>query len=175
MLCYTRGYSPAMAMRIYKNFTCAMIGENSGEVEISEVSLNFILYWKLSHYLQEGLRSFQQLMSPIVSSRQLLHFLQLHLSGKFQQFDFGDQNLLHYSSTQPIEYDLKKVTAPVHLYSASDDSLILPRDVEQLKNVLPNAITHETVQGWNHMDVMLGRNSRNVLYKRILSFMTEAL
>lgn len=111
-------------------------------------------------------------MSPSVSSRQLIHFLQLHVSGKFQQYDYDD-NFKFYGKTRPPAYDLKNVTSPAYLYSASEDLLILPEDVEDLKRALPNTITHETFQGWNHMDVMLGRNSRKSLYKNILSSISD--
>jgi hypothetical protein len=107
-------------------------------------------------------------MSPAVSTKQLVHFLQLHLSGKFQQFDHGDQNLKFYGAPHPPEYNLQNVICPVYLYSGSEDLLIRPEDVEQLKTELQNTIKHETLQGWNHMDVMLGRSSREALYKNIL-------
>jgi pimeloyl-ACP methyl ester carboxylesterase len=108
-------------------------------------------------------------MSPSVSTRQLIHFLQLHMSGNFQQYDYDDENLKFYGKTHPPAYDLKNVTCPTYLYSASEDLLISPEDVEELKHALPNTVTHEICQGWNHLDVMLGRNSRKSLYKNILN------
>lgn len=105
---------------------------------------------------------------------QLIHFLQLHLSGKFQQFDHKDKNFLHYKSPNPPEYELNKVTAAMNLYSASQDLLITPKDVEHLKTKLPNVQNYEMIYDWNHMDVMLGRNSRKVLYKNILRSMEAA-
>lgn len=113
-------------------------------------------------------------MSPIVSVKQLLHFLQLHKSGRFQMFDYESDNLKRYFRQTPPEYKLMNVTAPVFLYSASEDSLISPKDVERLKILLPNAKCHESVDDWNHMDVMLGRDSRSILYKKILESMNAA-
>lgn len=113
-------------------------------------------------------------MSPAVSMMQLTHFLQLHVSGKFQQFDHGERNYVYYDSPYPPEYQLHNVTAPIHLYSASEDLLIPPKDVEHLKTLLPNVQNHEIIHNFNHMDVMIGRNSRKVLYKNILKSMNEA-
>lgn len=110
-------------------------------------------------------------MSPQVGMKQLIHFLQLHVSGKFQQFDYQDDNLLHYKSHNPPEYELDKVTAPMNLYSASEDLLVSPRDVELLKAKLPNVQSYEMIHDWNHMDVMLGQNSRKILYQKILKSM----
>lgn len=110
-------------------------------------------------------------MSPTVSVKQLLHFLQLHKSGKFQMFDYESGNLRKYCRQTPPEYKLKNVTAPVFLYSASEDSLITSKDVERLKTLLPNAKSHERVDDWNHVDVMLGRDSRANLYVKLLESM----
>lgn len=102
---------------------------------------------------------------------QLIHFLQLHLSAKFHQFDHKEKNFLHYKSQTPPEYELHRVTAPMSVYSASEDLLTSPIDVEHLKNILPNVRTYEMIHDWNHVDVMLGRNSRKILYQNILTSM----
>lgn len=112
-------------------------------------------------------------MSPEVSVMQILHFLQLHTSGKFQQFDHGEKNLLHYKSSSPPEYNLANVSAPMHLYSASNDILIPPRDVEHLKNSLPNVRSYEMIPDWNHLDFMLGKSARENLFTKILNSMKK--
>lgn len=113
-------------------------------------------------------------MSPKVSMMQLTHFLQLHLSGRFCQFDHGELNQLYYKEALPPDYELHKVSAPIHLYSASEDILTSPKDAEHLKTKLPNVKSYEVIQDWNHMDVMLGRSSREILYKVILNSMNAA-
>lgn len=113
-------------------------------------------------------------MSPVVSMMQLVHFIQLHLSGRFCQFDHGEHNQLHYNATHPPDYELHKVTAPMHLYSASEDILTSPKDAEHLKTKLPNVKSFEVIHDWNHIDVMLGRSSREILYKVILNSMNAA-
>jgi pimeloyl-ACP methyl ester carboxylesterase len=112
-------------------------------------------------------------MSSTVSMMQLLHFFQLHVSGKFHQFDHGKENLARYDSPHPPEYKLHNVTAPIHLYSASEDALIPPEDVEYLKTKLPNAKNHEIIEDWNHADVVLGKNAKEILYKNILKSMNS--
>lgn len=110
-------------------------------------------------------------MSPTVSMMQLIHFLQLHVSGRFREYDHGERNLVYYDSPHPPDYELSKVTAPIHLYGASEDLLISQKDVEHLKTMLPNVKSCEILEDWNHMDVMLGRNSRAKLYQNILKSM----
>lgn len=114
------------------------------------------------------------IMSPAVSMMQLTHFLQLHLSGKFCQFDHGNLNQLYYNSNHPPDYELHKVTAPMHLYCASEDILTSPKDAQHLMTKLSNVKNFEVYEDWNHMDVMLGRSSREKLYKTILNSMNAA-
>jgi len=91
------------------------------------------------------------------------------MSGKFQQFDFGhNENLRIYNSSSPPEYNLQSVTSPIHLYSASEDLLVDPQDVKKLRTLLPNVKCCENIKDWNHMDVLLGKSARNVLYGKIV-------
>lgn len=113
-------------------------------------------------------------MSPTVSSQQLLHFLQIHISGRFQQYDYGEMNNSKiYGSSTPPEYNLKNVTAPIYLYSCSEDFLVDPNDVENLKDLLPNVKNYEMINDWNHMDIMYGKDSRSLVYKNILQRMNS--
>lgn len=96
------------------------------------------------------------------------------MTGKFQQFDFGrDKNLKIYNSPDPPEYNLKNVTAPIYLYSASEDLLVDPRDVEKLENLLPNVKCYKKIEDWNHMDMLLGKNARKVIYEKIVQSLNE--
>lgn len=145
------------AIEIYEKSTTKIVGSNKFELQISKEALQF----------------FQDFMSPVASSRQLLHFLQLHTSGKFLQFDFGvEKNLQMYNSQNPPEYDLDNVKVPTFLYSASEDLLTDPIDIKALQKRLPNVKQFHNIQDWNHLDVMFGKNSRS-LYKTILSHMNE--
>lgn len=146
------------ARKVYETITCPMIGRNKIECQISDAAL----------------ACFEDLMTPYWSSTHLRHFLQLHMSGRFQQFDFGpDQNHQIYNSSTAPEYDLQSVTSPIHLYSASEDLLVDPKDVEKLRTLLPNVKCCENIPDWNHMDVLLGKNARNVLYGKILDSLNE--
>lgn len=162
---------------VYEKFTCKLIGENKIELQIAEVRIGVkFCYVKLNLIIsQDALACFDDLITPYWSATHLRHFLQLHMSGKFQQFDNGhDENLKIYNSASPPEYNLQSVTSPVHLYSAAEDLLVDPRDVEKLKTLLPNVKYCEKIEDWNHMDVLLGKNARKVLYRKILdSLMNE--
>lgn len=119
------------------------------------------------------MKTFHDNFSPAVSFRQLTHYLQLHVSGKFQRYDFGDENQLRYNSPHPPDYDLGNVTVPTYIYNAGEDIMVSPIDVERLLTELPNVKHYEKLNDWNHLDVILGRLSRDVLYKNILKSMNN--
>lgn len=51
-----------------------------------------------------------------------------NIAGKFQAFDYGDEkrNLEEYGRATPPSYSLSKVTIPVGLFWAENDSDVVP-------------------------------------------------
>lgn len=63
-------------------------------------------------------------MSPIISMKQLNHYMQLYRSGKFHQYDYEGQNHNHYGTLIPPNYNLENVIVPAYLYHAEQDMLV---------------------------------------------------
>lgn len=58
------------------------------------------------------------------STRQVMHFMQLMATGKFQKYHYSQKtNMEKYGSDQPPEYDLSKITAQIHFLYGSNDWL----------------------------------------------------
>ncbi|XP_054747537.1 lipase 3-like [Anastrepha obliqua] len=52
-----------------------------------------------------------------ISTNQAIHFIQLKVSNKFRQYDFGTKNnRKQYNQTEPPEYPLEKITANTYIY-----------------------------------------------------------
>ena len=51
------------------------------------------------------------------------HMSQSILSGEFRQFDYGskEQNMKVYNSSEPPDYNFKKIQVPISLFYAEDD------------------------------------------------------
>ncbi|CRK93814.1 CLUMA_CG007341, isoform A [Clunio marinus] len=92
-----------------------LVGKNEKRIEIDTKVLPKLL----------------QHFSPKISVMQMEHYIQLTKSGKFVQYDYGEDNLLHYNTTSPPGYDLKKVVANIYLYHAAHD-LLVPISVRKL-------------------------------------------
>lgn len=112
-------------------------------------------------------------MSPKVSKKQLMHYLQLYQTGKFQRFDYKDENQSFYGTSTPPEYILSNVTAPAYLYHAEQDILTEKSGIDRLSQELPHLQAYRVIPDFNHLDVMLGKNARELLYKDILKFMLK--
>lgn len=50
--------------------------------------------------------------------------MQSFISGKFQRYDYLEQNSMHYNSSTPPEYQLSNVKAAMYLYHGTEDLLI---------------------------------------------------
>ncbi|XP_069696403.1 lipase 1-like isoform X2 [Periplaneta americana] len=108
------------------------------------------------------------------STRQVLHFAQLALSGEFQQFDFGEEkNMEVYGQTVPPVYDIRKVTTPVALYYSDNDKLAPYYNVKLIASVLPKVKSKFRVplKAFNHLDFMWGSGANVLLYKEVIRLM----
>lgn len=113
-----------MRVEICKNIIFFMVGRNRRSTEVNP-SIYATIFKNLS---------------PRVGFKQLLHFAQVILSGKFQQFDYGsERNLILYNSTTPHEYELSKVIAPIYMYVGGED-VIFHRKVRIKKRVIKGKI-----------------------------------
>ncbi|GLV35380.1 uncharacterized protein CBL_01470 [Carabus blaptoides fortunei] len=105
--------------------------------------------------------------------KELAHFSQLIRSGKFRNVDYGTVgNLRIYNGTEPPDYDLSKVTAPVAIYCSENDWLSSAVDVDQLYQELGNPIGKFVLaERPNHHSYLYGKNMRQILYSRMVEVM----
>jgi hypothetical protein len=112
--------------------------------------------------------------SPAGSSvKDMIHFSQMVISGKFQKFDYGSpqSNMDHYNQTEPPVYDLGLIKTPIALYSASNDWLADPEDVQLLRKTLPNIVDDYEIETWNHLDFIWAVDTKELLYDRMIKLM----
>ncbi|XP_046965766.1 lipase 1-like [Vanessa cardui] len=105
-----------------------------------------------------------------ISSRCLVHFLQVGHRRVFAQFDYGSEgNKALYNSTVPPPYDLSKVSMPIALLAARNDVLSTIPDVILLRDQLPNVVSYivNPRSQFNHADYVWGRRMRLYLFPYI--------
>lgn len=108
---------------------------------------------------------------------QIIHYAQLMKNDCFRKFDYGLlKNLQIYRSTEPPEYRLDRVSAPVALHYGANDLLAAVVDVERLPSLLPNVVKFNQVPfpKFNHLDFVWGINVSTILYDDVIDLMKNA-
>ncbi|KAM8716817.1 hypothetical protein ACLKA7_003654 [Drosophila subpalustris] len=107
------------------------------------------------------------------SAKQFKHYLQLHKSKRFCQYDFGRDNQRIYGRSTPPDYALERVTAPVGLYYGQNDYLAAVEDVQRLAKRLPNVVVNHMYpnKNFNHIDMMWGISARRIAQPKFLEVM----
>ncbi|RMZ96707.1 lysosomal acid lipase cholesteryl ester hydrolase-like [Brachionus plicatilis] len=109
------------------------------------------------------------------SVKNLAHYGQSVISGKFQMYDYGSkENLIQYNQTTPPQYDISKVRVPTALYWAKNDWLADPVDLEYIRKNLPNIVDDYEIMDWDHLDFVWAVNAKEHLYNRIIDLIKSS-
>lgn len=114
------------------------------------------------------------------SNWQVAHFGQTGRSGRFQRFDYRDEevNIRAYGQPFPPDYPLKRI--PKHLkiaiFYGATDTVIVPTDVKMLISILQrngNDVSPHLVNSpkWSHADFLMGLNAGQVLNDPSLKYL----
>lgn len=109
------------------------------------------------------------------SVKNMIHFLQMTDSNKFQMFNYesAEKNREHYGQDTPPLYNATAMTVPVALYWAQNDWLADPTDVRALLPLLPNKLYDKYIPKWDHMDFLWGLDAPRVVYYDIIKHMRD--
>ncbi|KAI8435542.1 hypothetical protein MSG28_003838 [Choristoneura fumiferana] len=104
------------------------------------------------------------------SWKTIVHFAQLILSKRFQQFDYGSNNQRVYGSELPPEYDLSKVTLPMTMFWAKNDFLSSETAVNMLKEKLPASTDMYLIPypEFNHLDYLWAIDAPTLLNEKLI-------
>lgn len=110
-----------------------------------------------------------------LSLGQILHYMQLSSSRKFQQFDYDDANLniQHYGQSTPPEFDLTKVTTDIYTYKSDKDTTTPVYYVKLLEQALKNVkgLYPMEISGLSHTDFIYGNTVVNDVYTPLIANM----
>lgn len=110
------------------------------------------------------------------SSKQLIHYAQEIKSGYFRQWDYQPfENLHHYQSLYPPEYDLEKITAPIYLIYSLNDWMSSEIDVNRLYKKLANCRGKFVVadKNFNHLDFLYGIDAPELVYSKVIGLASK--
>ena len=98
------------------------------------------------------------------STRSVVHYLQLALTGKFAMYCHGTKkNLELYGCSDSLEYDLSRIKVPSIVVWGGKDDLIVGR-AHALCKQLPNLVFSKLIQNHEHMDSLLSLDAAASIY-----------
>nr|XP_045585758.1 gastric triacylglycerol lipase-like [Procambarus clarkii] len=103
-----------------------------------------------------------------------VHLLQVHRSGEFQAFDFGEaRNSAVYGTPHPPEFTLNAVTVPVGVFWSENDWVADPQGIHQTVAELPQVVLDYRVplSDFNHADFVLAENAAHLVYRQVLQLL----
>ncbi|CAD6994161.1 unnamed protein product [Ceratitis capitata] len=108
-----------------------------------------------------------------ISTNQGIHYIQLKVSNKFRQYDFGaKKNKQQYRQAEPPEYPLEKITAETYLYYGLNDDSANPMDMQRLPSYLPNLrVFHEVPNPtWGHLDFIFAKQVKEEINDPVIQY-----
>lgn len=106
------------------------------------------------------------------SVRNMIHWAQLLRDKKLQKYDYGtaEDNMKHYNTTTPPQYDISSLWVPTALIAGGNDFLADPRDVAWLEGQLQPKVLIKNIfyDDYNHLDFVWGLDAHERVYKIIL-------
>ena len=117
--------------------------------------------------------------APAGSSKQnILHYVQMIHSKKFQMFDYGSQeNVVRYGMSEPPAYNVSLITHPkISLLWGGNDALADPRDVQHLKDSLTVTLADDyrvPCETWNHIDFLWAKETGLLVNTKVLEILSR--
>lgn len=118
-------------------------------------------------------------VGDLISSKSLTHLIQIYLSGKFQNYDYGyEGNKRKYFQTEPPLYNLSNMKIPTYFIRAENDLVITKENVEYLYNSLPEKVRPDYIhvvddEYFNHSDFVTANDVVDLLYRHIVKVLKD--
>lgn len=129
--------------------------------------------------LQLQLVLFSLMMRQSISVQMLEHIVQVHLSGRLGQFNYGPQaNLRIYQQPVAPIYNLTQIEEPhlrLAIVNGASDAISTPAEIDWIaKQVADKVAVFEqiTIQAnpFNHMDLIMSEDAGKLVNEKILDF-----
>lgn len=104
-----------------------------------------------------------------ISLKQIVHFAQMIRSGKFQKYDHGWTNWIHYGRLTPPSFDLQQITTNIKIYFSTKDKTTTYKDVLKLKKLLPNVQETYALSAFSHTDFIYSDRAADLVYKKVIT------
>lgn len=83
--------------------------------------------------------------------KELLYFAQLTESGKFQKFDYGEENMQHYGQDTAPELDISRINqVPIGMFVGMQDVAANYLDNRWVKSQIKSGVHYQEIDNCDH-------------------------
>ncbi|KAM6442644.1 lysosomal acid lipase/cholesteryl ester hydrolase-like [Liasis olivaceus] len=109
------------------------------------------------------------------SVKNILHWKQIHDTGLFRYFDYGNENQMIYNQSVPSSYQIKDMAVPTAVWSGGNDRIADPKDIKLLLPNIVNLVYHGYWSDWNHWDFIWGLNAPKRMFFKIIQLLEKSV
>uniref|UniRef100_A0A7S3NBS5 Lipase n=1 Tax=Euplotes harpa TaxID=151035 RepID=A0A7S3NBS5_9SPIT len=116
------------------------------------------------------------------SLNNMIHWIQLMKTDKFQMMDYGADNMQVYGQPAPPEYNTEIMKDNLKdldmlLIRGSTDSLVTETDfrklLDHLKDKIGKSLKYEVVENYSHLDYIWAKDSMELINKPVIDFLKQ--
>lgn len=132
-------------------------------------ALYLIAGFERDNYFLDRLPMYMAHYPAGVSTKDMSHWAQgIRFNDRFQDYNYGPiKNLIKYGSASPPRFDLSSAQAPpIALFYGGKDTLAVPRDVEMVKDALPEGtlVFEKYIDRYDHLAFSWGKDANEEIY-----------
>ncbi|XP_011184338.2 lipase 3 [Zeugodacus cucurbitae] len=108
-----------------------------------------------------------------ISTNQGIHYIQLHNSNFFRQYDHGVQkNRKVYAQAEPPNYQLENVSADTYVYYGMSDTSVNWQDIQRLPEHISSLKLLYKVpdESWGHIDFIFAMKVKETINEQVINY-----
>jgi len=124
------------------------------------------------HVNKTRLPVYSKMFPAGTSTKNVAHWVNNIRSGSFGKFDYGSakENMRHYGSPRPPQYNLGNLRVPTALFSGGQDLLADREDVAHLlREIRPGTVfMFKEIPSYGHIDFLIAQDAHLLVYPDVL-------
>lgn len=138
-----------------------------------DASLGWLFAWRSLNITQDQKVAAYAHLYSFASVKSVVHWFQIMRNGAFQMYDddvISPVARTSVSSYRPARFPTRNIVTPIVLIWGDSDSLV---DIEVMLAQLPRHTVEKRLHGYEHLDILWGRNVHNDVFPEVLASLKE--
>lgn len=136
---------------------------------IIDAALSFLFDWRSANITRAQKHAAYGHLYSLASTKAVVHWFQIMRNAAFHMYD---DDVLAGRAQHPVKFPTKNITAPIVLLWGDSDGLV---DIESMRAQLPGHTRDCKLEGYEHLDVLWGRNVHEDVIPVVLDALRGAM